>query len=133
MTVPVGKARLAAVAECSASRPSGTRMKPIIAKKWAATQAFELIDAVAPLTVDSSCHGRIAGYARKTTPANASAIAPKRARVGDGVAMLLIVTPAGGALVGAVPAGIADMMSPVVVACVGRWVTADAGSRGTQK
>ena len=48
-------------AERRANSPSGTAMKPSMAKKWAATQAGEDMDAVAPSTVDSSCHGRIAG------------------------------------------------------------------------
>jgi hypothetical protein len=36
-------------------------MNPAIAKKWAATQASELIEAVAPVSVFSSCQGRSAG------------------------------------------------------------------------
>jgi hypothetical protein len=43
------------------SRPSGTAMKPSIAKKCEATQAPDPIDASAPAAVVSSCHGRTAG------------------------------------------------------------------------
>ena len=79
-------------AAVNASRPSGSRMKPAIAKKCAATQAVEPIDAAAPSTVDSSCHGRTAGYARNSTPATASAMAPARIRLEVVVMMVLLIS-----------------------------------------
>jgi hypothetical protein len=51
-----------------ASKPSGIKIKATMANKCAATHAFELIDATAPPTVDSSCQGRTAGYRKNKTP-----------------------------------------------------------------
>src|SRR6266498_1651722 len=58
-------------------------MNPIMAKRCAATHAPELIDWVAPPAVDSSRHGRVAGYRTNSTPPAVSATAPSRLRTAD--------------------------------------------------
>src|SRR5690606_20858752 len=56
-------------------------MNPIIAKRWEATHAPDDMAACAPAAVDSSRHGRTAGYRTNITPASARARAPRRVRV----------------------------------------------------
>src|SRR5690606_24343644 len=73
--------RVALTSPHSANRPSGTRMNPIIAKRWEATHAPDDMAACAPAAVDSSRHGRTAGYRTNITPASARARAPRRVRV----------------------------------------------------